>query len=243
MLLWAAVEQGREVDSVADEEDAGALGSVHLVAGDGEEIDVFECSGHVDRELGGGLYGVGVEEDGGVVGLGDPSEFADGLDGAGLVVGEHDGDKLGVGTEGGFEAFGVDDAVAIGSEIGDGGTAAMEGLSGVEDRVVLDLAGEEMSGLALVEEGLEDAGERKVVALGAAGVEDDLFGRAVEQPGGGGARVLYGGAGALAGVVRGAGIAEGLTPERTHRFNDFREERGGGVVVQIDAVHPMILLP
>ncbi len=242
MLLRATVEQRSEMDSVADEEDAGALGGVHLVAGDGEEVDVFERSGEVDGELGGGLNGVGVEEDGGVVGLGDAGEFADGLDGAGLVVGEHDGDQFGVGPEGGLEGFGVDDAVAPGSEVGDGGAAAVEGLRGVEDRVVLDLGGEEMSRLALVEEGLEDAGEGEVVALGAAGVEDDLFGRAVEQTRDGGAGVLDGGAGALAGVVRGAGIAEGLAPERTHRFNDFREDRGGGVVVEIDAVHPMILV-
>ena len=127
-LLRASVEQRRDVDAAADEEDAGALRGVHLVAGDAEQVDVLERAGEVDGELAGGLDRVGVEEDRGVVGLGDAGQFADGLDGSGLVVGEHDRNQLGVGTESRFEGFGVDDAVAGGREIGDLGAAAAEGL-------------------------------------------------------------------------------------------------------------------
>ncbi len=99
------------MDAAADEEDSGALWRVHLVAGDAEQVYVLERAGEVDGELAGGLYGVGVEEDRGVVGLGDAGQFADGLDGSGFVVGEHDGDEFRIGTEGGFEGFGVDEAV------------------------------------------------------------------------------------------------------------------------------------
>ncbi len=53
-------------------------------------------------------------------------------------------------------------------EIGDLGAAAAEGLGGVENGVVLDLGGEEVGGLALVEERGQDAVEGEVVALGAA---------------------------------------------------------------------------
>ncbi len=109
--MGASVEEGREVDAVADEEDSGSLRGVHLVAGEGEEVDVLEGSGEVgaaevEGELGGCLDGVGMEEDGGVVGLGDAGELADGLDGSGFVVGEHDGDEFGVGAEGGMEGVG-----------------------------------------------------------------------------------------------------------------------------------------
>ncbi len=54
----------------------------------------------IERELAGGLDGVGVEESAG--GVGDGGEFGDGLDDAGLVVREHDADEFGVGTEGGL---------------------------------------------------------------------------------------------------------------------------------------------
>ena len=57
-------------------------------------------------KLGGRLDGVGVEEGGGVVVLGDAGELAEGLDGAGLVVGEHDGDQAGVGRRAAAKAVG-----------------------------------------------------------------------------------------------------------------------------------------
>lgn len=152
-LLRAAVEERRKMHVFADEEDACALRGVHLVAGDGEDVDVLERSGEVEWELGGGLYGVGVNEDSGIVGLGDAGELADGLDGSGLVVGEHDGDEFGVRTKRGFEGVGVDEAGARGSEVGDVDVAAAQGLSGIEDGVVLDLGGDDVGWLAFVDEG------------------------------------------------------------------------------------------
>ncbi len=81
------MEERGEADAAADEEDSGALGGVHLVAGDAEEVYVFEFAGgaEVEGELAGGLDGVGVEEGSG--GVGDGGEFGEGLDDAGLVVG------------------------------------------------------------------------------------------------------------------------------------------------------------
>src|SRR5580704_8392453 len=69
-LMSSAVKERREADVAAGEEDAGALGRVELVAGDAEEVDVPERAGgaEVERELAGGLDGVGVEERSGGVG-------------------------------------------------------------------------------------------------------------------------------------------------------------------------------
>ena len=53
--------------------------------------------------------------------------------------------------------------------------------------------------------------------------------------------MVDGGAGALAGVVRGAGIAEGFGPEGTHSLDHLGENRGGGVGVEVDAVHDSIV--
>ncbi len=63
----------------------------------------------------------------------------------------------------------------------------------------------------------------------------------MEETGDGASGVLDGGAGSLAGVVGGAGVAEGLDPEGTHGVDDLGKERGGGVGVEVDAVHALIL--
>ena len=57
-------KSGASSTPFADEERAGALRGVHLVAGDGEQVDVLEFAGEIERKLGGGLHGVGVDEDG-----------------------------------------------------------------------------------------------------------------------------------------------------------------------------------
>ena len=118
-LVGAAVEHGGEADVAADEEDSDAFGGVHLVAGEGEEVDVLEWAfgAEVEGELAGDLDGVGVEEGSGVVG--DGGEFGDGLDDAGLVVRVHDADEFGVGADGGFEGGGLDEAFGCGGEEGD----------------------------------------------------------------------------------------------------------------------------
>jgi hypothetical protein len=240
-FVRAAVEERRELHAFADEEDAGALRGVHLVAGEREQVDVFEVEREVERELGGGLHGVGMDEDGGVEGLGDAGKFAEGLDGSGLVVGEHDGDEPGVRLERGFKGGGVDDAVGVGSEVGDFDAAGFERLRGVEDGVVLDLGGDEVGWLVLVEIALQYAEERKVVALGAAGGEDDLFGGAVEHPGDAGSCMLDGGACALARLVCGTRVAETCSEIRQHGLDDLGQDRGSGVGVEVDALHRLIL--
>ena len=112
-----------------------------------------------------------------------------------------------------------------------------EGLGGVEHGVVLDGGGDEVGGFLREEIGLQDAEEGEVVALGAAGGEDDLGGAAVEQRGDLLAGVLDGGAGVLALLVDGAGVAEVLDPEGTHGVEDLGEQRRGGVGVHVDPAH------
>jgi hypothetical protein len=96
---------------------------------------------------------------------------------------------------------------------------------------VFDFGGDEMGGLMLVKEGLEDAGKGEVVTLGAAGGEDDLLGGAVEEASDGSAGVLDGRAGALTGLVGGARVAEAFDPEGAHGVDDLWKQRCGGVGV------------
>jgi len=55
------------------------------------------------------------------------------------------------------------------------------------------------------------------------------------------AGLLDGGAGVLALLVDGAGVAEVLDPEGTHGIEDLREERRGGVRVHVDSAHELSL--
>ncbi len=208
--------------------------------GDGEQIDVLELTGEVQRELPSGLNGVGMNE--GAVGFNDARDLADWLNRAGLVIGEHHADKFRVRTQRGFDVRRIHDAVVVGGEVGDFDSAAFERLGGEEHCVVFDLRRDEMGGFELsfifrssaVEPWLQDAGECEVVALCTAGGEDNLFGTAVEERSDGGACVLDGRAGALAGLMRRAGVAVALEPEGAHRLHDFGEDGRSRVGVQVD---------
>ncbi len=82
--------------------------------------------------------------------------------------------------------------------------------------MVLDGGGDEVGGFAVGGFGGEDAEEGEVVALGAAGGEDDLGVEAAEEAGDGGTGLLDGSAGLLAVLVDGAGVAVVLHPVGTH---------------------------
>ncbi len=97
------MEERREAHVAAHEEDAGTLGGVHLVAGEAEQVHILERTlrAEVEGQFACALHGIGVEERTGSVR--DGSQLGDGLDHAGLVVGEHDGDELRIRTNGGDE--------------------------------------------------------------------------------------------------------------------------------------------
>ena len=187
----------------------------------------------VERELARGLDGIGVEERAG--GVGDFGELANGLEDAGFVVGEHDRDEAGVGLEGGFESGGLDAAGGGGLEKGDFDAASLQSFGGVEDGVVLDLCGDEVCA------GGQGSEQSEVVAFGAAGGEDNFGGSGAEKVGDGIAGVLDGGAGVLAGAVDRAGVGEVGGEEGAHGFDDLREQRCGGVGVEVDGGHGFIL--
>jgi len=232
--VTATVEHGGEANVAANEEDADALGGVDFVARDGKEVDVLERAfgAEVEREPAHDLDGVGVEES--ARGVGDSGQRGDGLDDAGLVVGEHDADEFCLGADGGEQGGGLNNALRGAGENGYFYLLFGEGRGGAEDGVVLDAGGNEVSGCGGV---LECAEEGKVVALGAAGGEDDLGGTAVEETGDLVASVVDGGASELTLLMDGAGVAVVLQEEGTHGFKDFGQERCGRVRVHVDSAH------
>ena len=89
----------------------------------------------IDWDLGGGLDGIGVEPDVGV--LGDLSYFLDRLDDSSLIVVHHNADKAGVRSESAADLFGINAAAGGDRQEADVDAARGETLGGVEDGVVL----------------------------------------------------------------------------------------------------------
>ena len=226
-LVAAANEEGVERGSAADVEGSDALGSVELVGADGEQMAAVAAD--VDGNLARALNGVDVEEGAGL--MGDGADLFDGLEDAGFVVGEHDADEAGVGAESIADGLGRDESTGERGDEGDLNAALGGALGGLEDGGVLDGGGDE------VVAGAQEAEDGGVVALGAAGVEDDLRLAAVEEGGEDFAGMVDGGAGTLAVEMDGGGVAEVLDPEGTHGLDDVVQERRGGVGVHVDTAH------
>ena len=141
-LVMTTVKELAQARAAADVESADAFWSVELVPGKREQVE-FE-SVHIDRNFARGLHGVGVEVD---VGFGrDLADFFEGLHGAELIVGVHDGDQHGLGmlAQGVAEGLEIDLSVAIDREIGDRDSALLKRLAGIEHGFVLDCGGDDV---------------------------------------------------------------------------------------------------
>ena len=95
-LLGAALDDVGQGDALPGVQHAGALGTVELVAGEGQHVDVLLLD--IDVQVARRLHGVGVEQD--ALFLAHRADLRNGQDGADLVVGVHDGHQAGVGPDG-----------------------------------------------------------------------------------------------------------------------------------------------
>src|ERR1700678_1528294 len=179
-LVASAVVESGNLDAgvaAANVERADALGTVEFVGGKREDVDVHGV--HVDGDLAQSLHAVGVEDYAFFVA--ELADFGYRLDGADLVVGKHDGDQDGLVVNGPTQVFHVDEAVGLYRQIGDAVAVFFKALAGVEDGLVLGDLGDDMVAALLVH--LGDALDGEVVALGRAGVEDDLPGSGADELG------------------------------------------------------------
>lgn len=79
-----------------------------------------------------------------------------------------------------------------------------------------------------------------IVGFGAAAREDDFLGLGSDEGGNLFAGGFDGGAGALAGRVDRRGVGKVGGEIGKHRVEDLRVDGGGGVVIEIDAVHGLV---
>ena len=161
--MAAADEEGLDGSSAADEHGANAFGAVHLVGADTEQVAADAA--YIDSDFACALDGVDVEEDTGVGG--DAADFLNGLEDAGLVIGEHDADEARFRPNSAENVGRVDEAAGLGRNEGSFDTEASKAVGGLDDGRVLDGRGNE------VVTGMEQAEDGCVVALSAAGVEDE----------------------------------------------------------------------
>ena len=108
------------------------------------------------------------------VAVGDLRQLLDGLDRADLVVRRHDGDQRGVVPDGLFQVLRIHDAELVHWQICDLEALLLQLRAGMQQRVVLDLAGDDVVALFPVGEGR--ALDSPVIAFRAAGGEINLGG-------------------------------------------------------------------
>ncbi len=232
-FLAAAVQDRYGAVLAAQEQRADAVGAADLVAGNRHRGE--PGGSEVDRELTDRLDRVGVQrhvELGGHVG-----EFTDRHDRADLVVGPHhagEGYVGGVAGDGLAQRLRMDAAVGVDRQVLDRGALVLaEPVDGVEDRVVLDGAGQDPgAGRVGVAAGPVQALDGEVVGLRAAGGEDHLAGAGAEGFGEGLAGLLDGAPCAAAGRVEGGGVA-GDAQVRGECLDCLGKHRGGRGVVEV----------
>ena len=108
-LLRAALDQIGQTDPFAGIQHTAALGAVELMGGEGEHIDLLRD--YVNVQVTCRLHGIGVKQDALTAAHG--ADLGNGLHGTDLVIGEHDGDKAGVGANRRFHLLGRNHTVFV----------------------------------------------------------------------------------------------------------------------------------
>ena len=166
-------------------------------------------------------------------GAADGRQLGDGLDGADLVVGEHDADQRGVRPEGGLQLGGADKAVLVHVQESDLEALGLQGAQGVQDGVMLEFGGNKML-FALARPGPRRAAQGLVVGLAAAGGEDQLARLGVQAAGDLGAGLAEGFFGLLAEGIQAGGVAPGRFHGGHHGPAGCLADAGGGCIIRID---------
>src|SRR4051812_40511315 len=135
----SAVEKLTQTCAAANVKRADALGSIELVARDGEQVQVQSV--YVNGKLASGLDGIGVEIH--VSFGGDAANLRERLHSAQFIVRVHHGKQDGLLAESLTHGFRIDLAFAIDREISDRHAGLFQGLAGVENGFVLDGASDD----------------------------------------------------------------------------------------------------
>ena len=223
-LVASAHNQRLHRRSTAHEHRAYALGSMHLMAADREQMAAEPA--HIKLDLSSALNGVNVEENARI--CRNFADFCHRLQHAGLVIGQHYADQPRFRADGAQNIVRIDQPAGLWSDEGRLDPEVRQLLCGLEDSRVLDGRRDEVIA------GMQQSEERGVVALGAAGVEDDLGIVAIEELGQGLAGTVERRTCLLAIEMDRRGVAKLLNPIGAHRVDHLRQQGSGGVGIHVD---------
>ena len=228
-LLRAALDEVREDDAAAGIEHADALRPVELVGGEAQHVDVhlIDVDLHVARRL----DGVGVEQYAAL--MTHRADLPDGLDGADLVVGEHDGHEAGVVADGVGDLLRGDEPVRVHVEQRHLKALLFQALEGVQHGVVLERGGNDVL-FALARADVGRGGDGLVVRLAAAGGKVDLARLGSKTGCHIGPGRLEHFLGLLADGIEARRVAEGMIQMVGHRVDGRLVHSGGRCVIRID---------
>ena len=229
-LLSAALDDVGGGDAATDVQGTDATGTVELVAGEAQHINIVVL--HMDGQVAHSLNGIGVEEDTGL--LADGTDFPDGQHGADLVVGEHGGHQAGVLPQSGLDLVGGDVVGVPDIQQGDLEALFFQAVQGVQHRVVLEGGGDDVA-LALARTQGGGGADGHVVGLGAAGGEVNFPGLAAQVGGDPLTGIFQSLLGLLAEGVQAAGVAVNFGEVGHHRVQCRLGNTGGGGVVSVNS--------
>ena len=182
---------------------------------------------NIDRQMANGLYRIGVERN--FVRLCNGGQFFDGLNGADLVIGGHDGDQFGIGTNGGLQLLRGDQTLGIYFQIGGGAPLFFQCRYGVQNGMVFDVGGNNVS-LFL----FKYTKQCHIVTLRTARGKEDLTFFGTDALGNGATGIDDGLLGDVGNRIHTGHVAVIVCKIRHHCLNGFGTDFGGGSVVYID---------
>ena len=214
----------------ADVERTDALGTVDFMGGKRHQVDrpVRQVNRHLARTLG----GIDVEQ--GPVFTHALADGRDVVDGAQLIVDQHQRHQEGVLAQCLADRLRSDQPIGVGQQISDIDPGILQLPGRIENRLVFDLAGDDMPARLLTSLGYPLEGQ--VIGFSGTGGPDDLGRLRPHQTGDLLARQLDRTAGLLAkGMGTGGGVAEVAVETQTidHHLDDPLIHRGGGGVIKI----------
>ena len=230
-FVGAAGRKRLQSRAAAYEERSRSLRAMHFVPGNTQQMAADRID--LDRQLARGLHCVHMESDPSFAG--DPADLLHRLQNAGLIIGHHHADQPGVGPQRPAYVLGRDNPLAIDRQELYLDPALPQSFDGMQHRVVLHRAGDDMiPGLHRTEDG-------QVVALRPAAGKDNFRRAAAEQPGNAGPRLFHCGTRVLPFLVDRRSVAELLQQKRTHSLQHLGQQRCGGIRIQVNSPHISIL--
>ena len=229
--MAAAVDERRELDSRlgrAHVERADALGPVHFVRGQRQQIDAHGLD--VERNLTDALGRVSVKQN--IFLFRQPADLFNRVDRADLVVRRHERDKNRLVGQRFFELLHIDQTVRANRQIGYVKAMLLQNFAAVQDRFMLGHTGDDV--IAFVPISIGNAFDRQIVRLRRTAGNNDLLCRRADQFGDLLPRRIDSGLRFPAERVAFARrIAKALGEIGQHRFQHPWIDGRGGVIIQI----------